>query len=290
MGKKRGGKKKKQKPEVDKKIPDGQGQAPKSATARDVPARAQSGAVGGSGGGSEADGGSNAYTPCDCCGEAGAPFQCPTCGTGYCDEACQHKGWKRHKKVCAARAKERDRDRDLAAATTSSTTTVRGVVADDFGGGRTSMLHGNVEPPAVLPPIITCAKPSLQVNATECRARLERLREAKRSPSAKRMAYAYKKGDESMELYAQSAVVNGFAPNACTSSRLGGVSVVDLRELASCPYHFRGSEALIEAMMLVDFRAPMSQTILDMAPMPSYVNQRSTMTYMYTGPGTPLVL
>ena len=93
-----------------------------------------------------------------------------------------------------------------------------------------------------------------------------------------------------MELYAQSAVVNGFAPNACTSSRLGGVSVVDLRELASCPYHFRGSEALIEAMMLVDFRAPMSQTILDMAPMPSYVNQHSTMTYMYTGPGTPLVL
>ena len=138
------------------------------------------------------------------------------------------------------------------------------------------MLHGNVEPPAVLPPIITCAKPSLQVNATECRARLERLRDAKRSPSAKRMAYAYKKGDEAMELYAQSAVVNGFAPNACTSSRQ-----VDLRELASCPYHFRGSEALIEAMLLVDFRAPVSQTILDVAPMPSYVNQHSTMTYIH---------
>ena len=59
------------------------------------------------GGGSEGAGSSNTYTPCDCCGKAGAPFQCPKCGTGYCDEACQHKGWKRHKKVCAARAKER---------------------------------------------------------------------------------------------------------------------------------------------------------------------------------------
>ena len=42
----------------------------------------------------------SSFGPCDCCGKPGAPSQCPKCGTGYCDAACQKKEWKRHKNVC----------------------------------------------------------------------------------------------------------------------------------------------------------------------------------------------
>jgi hypothetical protein len=99
MGKKRGGKKSRKKNRTkEEDEAGGQGQGPKEGDGRD------------GGAGPRSNKGDSKNGPCDCCGKAGAPSQCPKCGTGYRDEACQQKGWKRHKRVCAARAKERNGD------------------------------------------------------------------------------------------------------------------------------------------------------------------------------------
>jgi hypothetical protein len=83
--------------------------------------------------------------PCDRCGKDEAPSQCPKCGTGYCDEVCQHKGWKQHKKVCAARANERQEERDAKVASDLSSALDTALVFGESGGDNSGPVSQDTE-------------------------------------------------------------------------------------------------------------------------------------------------